>query len=275
MRKTGLRLCMVAAFAIAIPAGAQDAPKRPWSDVAEFGLVMTTGNSEGTNFSFANKFKYTWSNAELTFDAVALRTETTTRTLTNVGGVVVVTDTDAVTAASYALGSKYRRNITERFFWYVGTSWYQNFFAGIDDRFIVGAGVGYTFVNSERHTFKGDIGATFTREDPLGNPPPVELETENFAGLSAALNYEFRINAKAKLTEDLMMFENLDDTDDWRINSITALTAGFTDNLALKVSYTVLHSNEPPVRIVPGTPDALYTFEETDTILTAALVVNF
>jgi len=275
MHKAILMACGLALASLGGAAFAQDAPKRPWTDVAEFGLVMTTGNSEGTNFSLSNKFKYTWTNAELTFDAVALRTETTTRALTNVGGVVVVTDTEAVTAASYALGTKYRRNITERFFWYVGTSWYQNFFAGIDDRFIVGAGVGYTFVKSERHTLKGDIGATFTREDPLGDPPPVELETENFAGVSGALNYEFRINEKAKLTEDLMMFENLDDTDDWRINSITALTASFTDKLALKVSYTVLHSNQPPVRVVPGTPDALYTFEETDTILTAALVVNF
>ena len=53
-----------------------------------------------------------------------------------------------------------------------------------------------------------------------------------------------------------------------------------TSKLAIKVSYTVLYSNEPPVHVVPDTvapigPDAVVPFEKTDTILAAALVINF
>jgi putative salt-induced outer membrane protein YdiY len=274
-------LGLVLAWTLAAPALAEDAPKRPWSDSAELGVVMTSGNSEGTNFSLSNKFKYAWTNAELTFDGAALRTESRTRSIDNPPpyGTPVVTDTTQVTAATYGLALKYRRNISERFFWYTGGLWFQNFFAGIDDRYIVNGGLGYTFVKSERNLLKGELGADLTREDPLGNPPPAELETKDFVGIRAYLGYEFKISDKSKLTEDLNAIENLDTTSAWRANSVTALTAGFTNSLALKVSYAVAYSNEPPIKVIhanpgPG-PDAIYHFEKTDTILTVALVVNF
>jgi putative salt-induced outer membrane protein YdiY len=265
---------------------AADAPKKPWTDNAEFGFVMTSGNSNGNNLAFGNKFKYAWSDAELTFDTAALHAESTTRDITNPGppyGTAVVTDTTSTTASSYGLALVYRMNITPRLFWYAGASWYQNFFAGIDDRYILGGGIGYTFVKTDRHLFKGELGLDLTRQDPLGDPPPSELDTTDYVALRATLNYEFKISEKSKLTEDLNFIENLDTTTAWRANSVTALTAGFTDNLALKVSYTVMYSNDPPVKVVapdpPGVPgvdpNALYTFEKTDTILAVALVVNF
>ncbi len=54
---------------------------------------------------------------------------------------------------------------------------------------------------------------------------------------------------------------------------------GLTNSLALKMSYTIAYSNRPPVKLVPANPgpgpDAIYEFEKTDTILTAALVIDF
>jgi putative salt-induced outer membrane protein YdiY len=274
---------ITAALVVATGTLAADAPKKPWSDVAELGFVMTTGNAVGTNLAFSNKFKYAWSKSELTFDAAAIHAESTTRAITNPGppyGTAVVTDTTATTASSYALALVYRQTISEKFYWYTGAFWYQNFFAGIDDRYNAGGGVGYTFVKTARHLLKGELGLDFTRQVPLKSPPPDELPTTDFVGMRAYLGYEFKINEKSKITEDLNVFENFDTTSAWRLNSVTALTAGFTDNLALKLSYTVLYSNEPLQQIIA--PDggaagdnAVYTFDKTDTILAVALVVNF
>ena len=275
---------MFAVIAATTCALAADAPKKPWSDVAEFGFVMTSGNADGTNLALGNKFKYTWSNAELTFDAAALHAESTTRNITNPApyGSAVVTDTTATTASSYGMVLMYRQNISERLYWYTGASWYQNFFAGIDDRYIVSGGVGYTLFKDARNVLKGEIGLDFTREVPIDSPPPDQVPTNDFFGLRAYLGYEFKISEKSKLTEDLNLFSNFDTSNAWRVNSVTALTAGFTDNLALKVSYTVFYANEPLTKYIapdagapPGTPNALYTFESTDTILAVALVVNF
>ena len=254
---------------------ADEPPKKPWSDAAELGAVMTSGNSEGTNFALSNKFKYTWTNAEFTSDLAALRTESTTRTITNPPpyGAVVVTDTSAVTAESYVFAAKYRRNISERFFWYVGAGWYRNTFAGIDARYLAGAGIGYVFVKTPRHLLKGEIGVDGTHEDLVFG------DSTDYAALRGTVNYEFKIGEKSKLTEDLNAIENLDTTSAWRANSITAITASMNEWLALKLSYTVIYSNEPPQKLIPATPgpgpDAIYTFEKTDTILTAALVINF
>ena len=254
---------------------AEEPPKKPWSDAAELGVVMTSGNSEGTNFALSNKFKYTWSNAEFTCDFAALRTESTTRTITNPFpyGTVVVTDTSAVTAESYVFAAKYRRNISERLYWYVGTGWYRNTFAGIDARYLVGAGIGYVFVKSPRHLLKGELGFDGTHEDPVFG------DSTDYAALRGTVNYEFKIGEKSKLTEDLNAIENLDTTSAWRANSITTITASMNEWLALKLSYKVIYSNEPPIKLIPATPgpgpDAIYTFEKTDTILTAALVINF
>ena len=280
---TKLALAAVSVLLAAEGALAADEPKKPWSDVAEFGFVMTTGNADGSNLALSNKFKYAWTNAELTFDAIALHAESTTRDITNPApyGTVVVTDTTKTTASSYALALMYRQNITERFYWFTGGGWYQNFFAGIDDRYIAGGGVGYTFVKTERHLLKGELGLDYTHEVPIESPPPDQVSTADFFGLRAYLGYEFKISEKSKLTEDLNLFSNFDTSSAWRVNSVTALTAGFTDNLALKVSYTVMYSNEPlfkyiaPTPPAPGADNALYTFEKTDTILAVALVANF
>ena len=253
---------------------AQEAAKKPWSDAAELGVVMTSGNSEGTNFALANKFKYTWSNAEFTCDFAALRAESRTRDVENVGGVLVVTDTTAVTAENYLFAAKYRRNITERLYWYVGAGWYRNVFAGIDARYLVSGGIGYTFIKSARHLLKGELGIDATHEDQVSS------DATDYAALRGTVNYEFKIGEKSKLTEDVNAVDNLDTTSDWRVNSLTALTAGLNDWLALKLSYLVMYSNEPPIQILPGPPagpagDVTYEFEKTDTILTAALVINF
>jgi putative salt-induced outer membrane protein YdiY len=197
---------------------------------------------------------------------------------------VTETETTAVTAANYLLALKYRRDITERFYWYAAASWYQNFFAGVDDRYIAGGGLGYVFVKTDHHNLKGEVGVDYTKDDPLGNPIPGvpatdALETTDYASARLFLGYEWKISETAKLTEDLNFFDNLDTTSDWRALSVTALTASMTSNLAVKVSYTVAYDNEPNVTLVPDTvtlgPPAAVAFEKTDTILAAALVVNF
>ena len=192
----------------------------------------------------------------------------------------MVTDTTATTASSYGLALIYRKNISERFYWYTGASWYQNVFAGIDDRYIAGGGLGYTFIKDTRNLLKGELGLDYTRQVPLAPPPPDVTQTDDFFGMRGYLGYEFKISEKSRLTEDLNLFSNFDTSSAWRVNSVTALTAGFTDNLALKVSYTVLYSNEPlATTIAPDGgavgPNATYTFDTTDTFLAVALVVNF
>jgi putative salt-induced outer membrane protein YdiY len=160
-------------------------------------------------------------------------------------------------------------------------SWYQNFFAGVDDRYILAGGVGYTFVKTDKHLLKGDIGVTGTREDPLGNAPPPELETQNFVGIAGALNYEFKVRREVEADRGSRPLREPGHHERLAGQLRHGADASLTNNLALKVSYTILYANEPPedwclpMRRRPPEPTGLYEFENTDTILSAALVVNF
>ena len=104
---------------------------------------------------------------------------------------------------------------------------------------------------------------------------------ENYVSLRLYLGYEYKISDTAKLTEDLNLLDNLQTTSDWRANSVTAVTASLTSKLAIKVSYAIFYVNEPATFDVQDTvgpvfgPPRTVSFEKTDTMLAAALVVNF
>jgi putative salt-induced outer membrane protein YdiY len=248
---------------------------RPWKDSADFGLVLTTGNTENFNVALTNKFVYTWSNAEFTLDAAALRTENTTRTLANdtAANTVVVTETDTTTAEMYAVGGKYTHKILENFFWYVNAGWVSNKPSGIDNRYAAGGGLGYRFFKTEVQTLSMEFGVDYTKEEQTTG------FNDSFAGARLFLGYLYNISKTSSFTEDLTLLENLDDTDDFRGRSVSALTASLSQKMALKVSLTLLYDNQPVVvdvqPVAPATAAAQFEFDKLDTILTAALVVNF
>lgn len=257
-------------------AGARaEEPKRPWTDSAEFSLVTTSGNTKLTTFSLANKFVYAWPKADLTVEAGALFSETTSRGLTNPGGFVVETSSKDTTAEMYTVGGKYRRDITDRFLWYGLASWYRNEPTGIQDRTRVGAGVGYKFFQTDAHKLVGELGIDYTDETQVG-PPEV---SDSFAGARGFLGYERKLSDAAKYNLELEMLENLDETSDYRANFLASVTASLTQKMALKASYRVMYDNLPVVQLVPGPnsplDDALFEFDKTDAALSVSLVINF
>jgi putative salt-induced outer membrane protein len=225
------------------PARAQEEPKRHWTDIAEFSLISTTGNTRTTNLAFANKYVYAWTKADVTVDAAALWTETQS----------------VKTAESYLLAGKYRRNITDRFLWYGLGGWSRNEFAGFTDRYTAGGGLGYRFLEPEPHGLVGEFGLGYTDEKRV--PPNSD---DNWADARGFLGYSYKLSETAKLVAELEVFDNLNDMSDWRSRSAASVIAAISKKLALKAGYTILHDNVP----VPG-------FKKTDTIFSASLVVNF
>ncbi len=242
------------------PAVAQDEPKRPWTDIAEFSLLNTTGNTKNTNFGLANKYAYAWQKADFAFDVVAIRNETD----------------NVKTAEAYIANGKYRRNITDRLLWYGLAGWGRNEFAGFDDRYNAGVGVGYRFLKTAEHSLVGELGADYT--DETWTDPVDETRTggssDNWAGARGFLGYELALSENSKFNSELEVLENLDETSDYRINFLASITATLTKKLALKAGYRVLFDNEP-VQIFDEAGQVVKTYEDTDTYFTTSLVINF
>ena len=125
-----LVLAALASLPILAEEGAEE---KSWSNTTEFSLMNTTGNSETFNFAVANKYTKSLGKATLAIDFGALRNETTTRFIENVGGVLVIDDITQTSAESYRLTGQYNRPITERLDWYARAGWYRDEFAGIDN----------------------------------------------------------------------------------------------------------------------------------------------
>ena len=249
----------------------EGAEEKSWSNTTELGIVNTTGNSETSNFAITNKYATALGKGTFKLDFDALRTENTTRVIQNIGGVLVVDETTAVTAEAYKLNGQYNRPITERLNWYARAGWYRDEFAGIDNSYSAGAGIGYIFFTDDTHTLRGEIGLGYVQEKFIDN-----TDTD-FTELRGFLAYDRELSATSKLFTELEILENLDETSDMRANGLIGVSASLSNRLALAVSYALKYDAEPPTLTLvdAGFPDVLYEFDDLDTTLKASLVINF
>jgi hypothetical protein len=264
----------------------QDPPpekKLGWQDKAELALVLTAGNSETSTFGFRNTLSRIWADAELHLDVAALRTETATVTATPIGTsaddfVLDEESSSALTAENYLVRGKYDRTLRPRFFAFGTGGWDRNVFAGIENRYNAAGGVGNIWYDREDFRLRTDYGVSVTHQVPtIGSE-------ETFPGLRLSADLLRKLSGSTTLTHLTIAEENLDETDDFRFDSLTALAVSMTDHLALQVSLKFLFDNLPsfveadlispstglPVGIlVPVQADKL------DTLFNVALVVNF
>lgn len=251
--------------------------ERPWTDTADLSLILTTGNTQTKNIAASNKFVYKWSKAEVVLFAGVLRAENTQRTVANAGGTLQTSESTATTAESYVLDGKYRRDIKEALFWFVGAGWNRNRPTGIDKHLSGGGGLGYRFFKTERNSLVGELGLDYTSEDYTSGT------NASFAGARGFVGYERFISKTSKFNSDLEVLENLDDTSDLRAKWVNAVTASLSSQLALKVSHAINYDRQPVTQTLfdPTDPTGTviepidFAFDKTDTVLAASLVINF
>lgn len=279
---------VLAVVTLALPpcAEAEDAAKKlGWASTAELSYVMTAGNAESTTWGLADKSIRTWQNALLTLKAGGLRAESTTFTRTALETTpghfdVTKTSTTAVTGEAYNVGGQYDRNVTERFFWNAFAGWDRNRFAGIDNRYTAGGGVGNIWRNDDRIKFRTDYSATYTRREDVVPDPS---RKENFAGIRVASDYQQKIGASTTYVNTTVLDDNVSDTSDWRGDMINSIAVSMSSKLALKASLRWVYYNKPALVEVPvvdagGVPTGASVkaeLDSLDTIFTTSLVINW
>jgi putative salt-induced outer membrane protein YdiY len=275
--------CIVVFLGFMIPATAaaqDDETELGWHDVAEITFVLTEGNAKSNTLGGRNLLEYLWVNARLGFDAGAIRTESTTVEKTAVGDSqefqVAEQFDEEVTAENYFVRSRYDRDISDSFFWFVGGGWDRNTFAGIENRYAGVGGIGNIWYESDVSSFRTDYGVTFTYQDN------VEGEDEDFGGLRIGWDYWRQLTGNTRFDSVLFLDENLSEGSDFRTDFTNSLAVSMSENLALKASYQLLFDNEPSGSLIPlvtlvGVPTGtlvLAPLDEVDSIFTLALVID-
>jgi len=205
------------------------AQEKKWTDQAELSFVDTGGNTDVTSLSAKNLLKYEFSD-EL---QVAWKL-----------GILYGESDGEKNAESYLSDLRLDYLFTKHLYSFVNAGWSKDKFAGIDSRYYAGPGAGYKFFTGPRHFFLAEI---------------------RYLGGRAFAEYEYAFTDKNKFSQSVEYLHDFDDSNNYNVNSETALISALSDYLSLKTSYVVKYDNQP----VPS------TLKETDTILSVTLVVNF
>lgn len=278
-------LALVFAGAVELLAQEDEEKEPGWADSAELSFVATAGNAEARTLGFRNVLTRVWIDAELVVEAKGLRAETATitRTALDVGSAepdVTKTSVSEVTAENYLVRGRYDRNVSERTFWFATGSWNRNEFAGIRNRVQAAGGMGNAWLDSSRRRFRTTYGLSVTHQvDVVGADGP----EDTFTGLRATAEYWRKLTGNTELETNLIVDENLNQTEDLRFEWVSSVNVSMTDHLALKVSLGVQFDKLPSLvdaRVVDAQGNLTgrtisVPADKVDTDLTTALVFSF
>lgn len=270
-----------------LPASGQeeeDVDGGPWSVEAQASLVATTGNAHASTLGLDGQLLYERGPSRWLLEAGFLRTESGTTVRRAVGtspdDFQVEEETDLeLTAEKYSARTRYDHVLSERFFLYGAVDWLRDTFAGVDSRFVFVAGAGNSWIDTDRTKLRTDYAATLTAEDVVVDDPTVP---ETFAGARLGVDFSRQLTGTTKVASQLVVDENLAETEDLRADWKNSLQVSISDALALKPGVRLVWRNQPALTTVPlVAPDGTDTGEtvavplaELDAYYTLAVVVT-
>ena len=235
---------------------AKEEPRLGWSNTADLSLVVAGGNSQSTTVGLSDTLQHLWKNARLEFEVNVVRANKSDDRFFlvepgiefPVGGAPSNPATSLIKpepepdVANYLIRGGYERQISPKWFWNAGASWYRNDDAGILNRYIAFAGVGNTWADNPRRRFVTSYGISYTdREEEEPDPE----KDRRFGGARVGWDYTEHINAATTFDSDFSLNSNFSDPSDYSINTLNALTVSMNDRVSLKVSLQWLFENEP------------------------------
>jgi putative salt-induced outer membrane protein YdiY len=298
---TGIAVSLLVAAGVA--GYAADEKKLGWSDTADFSYVFTSGNSSTNTFGFKNVLKRDWQDAAFTPRAGAVRSSSEVVTdkkafVRSDGTVSIIEDKEKQTSAEfYFLNGQYDRNISENFYWFVGAGWERNELAGIANRYVVSAGVGNIWHNTDDMKFKTFYGVTWTNEKQVEVEVEIDGEivivrkSDSFVGVRGGYDYLNKLTASTTIGSVLIVDLDTSETSNWRGDWTNWVAVAINSRMALKAGLQLLYDNQPAIEFVPQfrrsidrvpipagfVPDGAKEdpLDKLDSIFTTSLVINW
>jgi len=219
------------------------AEDKNWSNSTELSFVNTTGNTEVTTLSAKDKLTYKFSpKIESILNLAALYGKS-----------------DGVkNSENYSARLKISYLISEKFYTSLVAGWSKDEFAGVDSKIWIGPALGYKILTGPKHTLDLEAGAEYVDEKFVD-------DTKNgyFNG-RAFTEYTFLFSEKSNFSQSLEFNYDFENSDNYDMTSVTAITTALSDMLSLKASYNINYVNVP----VPA------TLKKTDTALSVSLIIN-
>ncbi len=282
-------MTLVAALVAGPVAYAQETKEEElgWKILADLSWVVTSGNSDTSTIGFKSKSVRKWMRSSWEINAGGIKVKNTKIdpiAIGTVGSFVIdERETTETTAENYYLNSRYDRFKGDNFFTYGGLGWDRNEPAGVENRYTGSVGIGNRWINKERVKFRTDYAVTYTDQQDVVDDPTVD---GTFAGLRITITYLHKLGENGVYLLDTIIDENLDETEDLRVDMTNSFAVSINSHLALKTSLQFKYDNLPaleqvnlytPPNAPPAAPDGtvLREVDELDTFFTTALVISF
>jgi putative salt-induced outer membrane protein YdiY len=247
---------------------------------ADLSYVLTSGNSTANSLGFKGDVTHRWAKHSIGFAAGGLRASSSPAGGYAVGtpGDFEIVNPEAETTAEYYYGrGRYDYKLSDRLFYTAGAGWERNRFSGLDNRWLVDTGLGYVFLNNERTSFRGAAGITYTSEGYTVD----DGQDGSFVGARLGWDFRQKLFSNTTFTHTLVADENLEDTNDLRLDANFGVHVAMSSKLGLKVNWRLLFDNLPALAEYPligsagGGLTVLAPYKKLDQGVSVSLVFSF
>jgi len=237
--------------------GNREEKKLKYSSETSFSLVLVKGNNENISYSFDTKQNLALRKNKLEFKGRFINAKSNGKKTTEI----------------YYSHMKYDRQI-KSFAYLLGFVRYErNKLAGYNYRLALSGGGGATWLKNKKAVLSSEIALGWNNEE---NSNQVAMNNVNgsssgwektiqssFISSIITNKLDLILSKTARCSFQETIFINLEESNDYRMNSFASIYAAITPSLALKTSIEIIYSHQP----VPG-------FKNTDSFLLTSLVIK-
>jgi putative salt-induced outer membrane protein len=209
---------------------------------ADLGYVQASGNSEVTTTSFGQKLTQQRGRLglEQTFNFVYGEQD----------GVVNTNFLRASLRGDYKLGGHFST--------FASVAYDRNKFAGIERRFEENLGLAWRAIGGPQDTLRLEGGFSWTQQTALDGT------ANDFPAGRAAAAYRHSFSPTTYFLQTAEFIPNFKETEDYRVNTESAIVAPVSARVNLKLSYLIRYDNLPEP-----------TFKPTDRVFTTGIQITF
>lgn len=211
-----------------------------WSGLLDSGLSVTSGNSSTINYTLAAKAVRTTAR-----DKISVYT-------TAVYGKNNAVDPNETIAHEIRGGIRADVNVSERFFVFGFTDFGYNALQHLDFQNVLGGGVGYHVIKSDRTTFDifggGSYNQQYFSSYTLPTVPPTNFPAVTLKNGEIVLGESFdsKITSRTTVSESISFFPNVSDVGNYRFAFASNISTKIKSWLGWQVTFNDNYISNPP-----------------------------
>ena len=214
-----------------------------WNGDANLGIALTKGNSDTTSIALGMAISRTTTHDKTSLYAAAIYSSDSTN------------GDSRTTANTIRSGLRYERNINRKWFGYGFTDFERNALQDLNLRWVLGGGIGYRLIRSERTQLDLLGGLAWNREYFSGFD-----NDRSSAEAQIGQTLDYRLGARTTFKEQLYFFPNLSNGGEYRVNFDASLQTDITRRIGWRLGLSDRYLSNP----LPG-------LEKNDLILTTGV----